>query len=143
MAGPVRGVSGRDVPVEGGGRPGLVPTHVTHKPHLPLAPGDPGRGLQPGQSLVAELTLTGAVLVTERLGAGLTGKRSLLGVSDTVLLQVSRGEELFVTLRAHVRRSVHPHVGLQVERVGQTLPAQLALEAPRGGVPAGLVVTQT
>ena len=40
------------------------------------------------------------------------------------------GEELLVTFSTHVAGSVHSQVRLPVESIGQTFPADLALEAP-------------
>ena len=119
-----------DMSVERASPPRLVTTDITDELYLSLAPGDPGGGLQFGQALVAELTLISAVFVTESLEASRADKRSVLGVSYLVLLQMSSGEELLVAKRTHVAGSVQSQVRLAVENVRQTFPADFALEAP-------------
>ena len=93
---------------------------------------------------MTELTLISAVFITESLETSLADKRPVLGVSYQVPLQVGGGEELLVTagLTTHMAGSVHSQVRLSVESVGQTFPADLALEAPRVRMPSRPVVTE-
>ena len=81
---------------------------------------------------MTELTLISAVFITEGFETRLADKWPVLGVSYLVPLQVSGGEEFLVTasFTTHMARSVHSQVRLLVESVGQTFPADLALEAP-------------
>ena len=56
---------------------------------------------------------------------------------------MSSGEELLVTFSTHVAGSVHSHVRLTVESCGQTLTADLTLEAACVRMPSRPVMTQT
>ena len=126
----VSSVPAPDMSVERSRSPRLVAADMTDELQLSLAPGDPSRGLQSGQTLVTELTLISAVFVTESLETSLADKRPVLGVSYLVLLQMSSGEELLVAQSTHVAGSVQSQVRLAVENISQTFPADFALEAP-------------